>query len=195
MSIVHQCIVNYCRMIWKENSLPTEHPRHQSSLRFENILLLLSRFETMTLTTTVTVWMMRYWKHLFTQSLSITNNKCLGFFSILFDLFVRLHLPSVCNCPIDLSILLLNLFGTLCSVLSQFVRFCFEEKIIFGSHVIVSIIRHNWISKGNFEKIREDKKESSTSHIHIRVNACAHNSVYSVTLIWFIIANYGTTYV
>lgn len=109
MSIVHQCIVNCCRMIWKENSLPTEYPRRQSSLRFGNTLLFL-RFETMMLTTTVTVWMMRFWKHLFTQSLSMTTNKCLGFFFIWFYLFVWLHLPSVCNGPIDLSILLLNLF-------------------------------------------------------------------------------------
>lgn len=128
----------------------------------------------MTLTSTVNV-NDEILKCLFSQSLLITNVWVYLFYFVHFVFFFnldRLHLPSLCNCPIDLSILLLVVLQRS----AQSVR-----KILFGGikyylghmlsfRFVLFPLQHMEIriSKRISKKIREDKNEF-ISHVHNRI--------------------------
>lgn len=107
---------------------------------------------------------------------------------ILFIRYVKFHLPSVCNCPIDLSILLLNVF----EVSAWSVRkILFQRENIIWVTCYLVLIRRIWISKWiskNFMKIRISfLLYTFTSELRVF-------TILFILWLWseFIIANYKT---
>lgn len=94
----------------------------------------------MTLSHEQSMWMMRYWNVCLVNR-KLINNKCFDF-PLLFGSFCCFFCVLDCTYRQHATAQLIYPFYYLLyfnCLLSQFVRFCLEVKILFGSHVIVSI--------------------------------------------------------